>query len=543
MKIHKLTQGSAEWHKFRAAHDTASEAPTIMGKGYKSRNVFIKEQATGIEEEISDFVQRLFDQGHEAERLARPICEKLFKKKFSAVTGTHDKNEKLSASLDGLSVCETVIWEHKLWNKTLPKQIAAEKLDPKYSWQLEQQLYVSGADYAIITCSDGTEENMVHMEYRPVNGRVKKLLAAWDQYHDDLQEYIDNMGDSVIEGEAVEIKQTKIEYLPVLAYEMNGMAVSSNLADYKKAALVILKDSEKKIETDQDFADADKLSKELRSSEKALKELRAKLKTEAVDINALDEDLAELQEIVRKGALNGENQVKARKLEIREEKIVKYKKEFDSAFDEVNQSLGNFHMPKPVADFGLAMKGLKTLESLDNACNDHLSELEVECKIHHDRVSSNAIHYAKEAKDFEYLFPNISDLAAEKDEESFADMISSNILKEKDRLKEKAEEQRLADEKELEEANKKPALEDFPIVDDMPAANGEDPNTSPQAKAVIIHTPSGTSVFEQRHKVHVAIKTTMVEYGISEHQATMLIKLISSGQIPYTSIQYNQGEV
>ena len=75
MITHNLVQGSSAWHAYRATHDNASDAPTIMGCGsYKTREQLIAEYATGIRPEVDAATQRRFDAGHRFEALARPLA-------------------------------------------------------------------------------------------------------------------------------------------------------------------------------------------------------------------------------------------------------------------------------------------------------------------------------------------------------------------------------------------------------------------------------------------------------------------------------------
>ena len=75
--IVNLKQGSPEWKAYRAQHFNASDAPAMMAcTPNKSRGELVKELASGIEREFSDFVQeRILDKGHEFEALCRPLAE------------------------------------------------------------------------------------------------------------------------------------------------------------------------------------------------------------------------------------------------------------------------------------------------------------------------------------------------------------------------------------------------------------------------------------------------------------------------------------
>ena len=176
MKIHNVAQGSAEWHALRAKHFTASEAPAMMGASkYQTRTDLLTMKKTGITPEVTQAQQYIFDKGHATEALARPLVEVMIGEELYPVVGT-DGN--LLASMDGATMLGETLFEHKLWNESLVAQVKAGELDPHYYWQLEQQLLVSGAERVIFVCSDGTAENFVHMEYRPVAGRAAQLVEG-----------------------------------------------------------------------------------------------------------------------------------------------------------------------------------------------------------------------------------------------------------------------------------------------------------------------------------------------------------------------------
>ena len=188
MIIHKVVQGEPEWHALRANFKTASEAPAMMGESKQiKRTDLLNAKKTGLDRDVSWWVQtHLFDKGHEAEALARPILEASIGEDLFPVVGTEGE---LLASMDGMTLLGETLFEHKMWNEQLAADVRAGTLEPHYYWQLEQQLLVSGAEKVIFVCSDGTEQNFVFMEYRPVPGRAETLIAGWKQFDADLLEY------------------------------------------------------------------------------------------------------------------------------------------------------------------------------------------------------------------------------------------------------------------------------------------------------------------------------------------------------------------
>ena len=92
---HNLPQGSQAWHEFRAKHFGASELSAAAGtSNYTTRDDLLKEKATGISKEVSDFTQSLFDKGHASEAGARPIAERIIEDDLSPMV--------MSLEVDGI---------------------------------------------------------------------------------------------------------------------------------------------------------------------------------------------------------------------------------------------------------------------------------------------------------------------------------------------------------------------------------------------------------------------------------------------------------
>lgn len=102
MIIHKLIQGTPEWHEHRRTHFNASDAPAMMGGSpYETRTELLHRLATGIEKEIDTATQRIFDDGHRFEALARPLAEAIIGNDLYPVVCSEGN---LSASFDGVTL-------------------------------------------------------------------------------------------------------------------------------------------------------------------------------------------------------------------------------------------------------------------------------------------------------------------------------------------------------------------------------------------------------------------------------------------------------
>jgi putative phage-type endonuclease len=151
MKTHNLTQGSPEWLAYRSTHFNASDAPAMLCVSpYKTRTELLHELHTGLSPEIDAATQRRFDAGHAAEAAARPLAESEIGEDLYQIVGSLEIDGlPLSASFDGLTMAEDIVWEHKLMNVNLAESLADGVIPDSYHPQLEQQLMVSGAGKAL----------------------------------------------------------------------------------------------------------------------------------------------------------------------------------------------------------------------------------------------------------------------------------------------------------------------------------------------------------------------------------------------------------
>ncbi len=181
MDVVNLIQGSDAWLEFRRNHYPASEAPPMMGVGkYDPKTApDLAMVRLGLKtKEISDFQQKIFDEGHETEENARPLVAQLIGEPLSNMTARMDVYELamgLSASLDGVNFGGDIVFEHKLWNEKLAADVRKKSLSPYYYWQLEQQLLVSGAEKVIFVTSDSFKISPEDLE------QIKDKLAMYSE--------------------------------------------------------------------------------------------------------------------------------------------------------------------------------------------------------------------------------------------------------------------------------------------------------------------------------------------------------------------------
>ncbi|SBW79876.1 hypothetical protein PVE_R1G1990 [Pseudomonas veronii 1YdBTEX2] len=435
MKVHNVQQGTPEWLALRASHFTASEAPAMMGASkFQTRNDLLAMKKTGIVPDVTPQQQAAFDRGHATEEMARPLAEEDIGEELYPIVGT---SGNLLASMDGATMLVDVLFEHKLWNEKVATQIRAGELDPHYYWQLEQQLLVSGAERVLFVCSDGTRDKYVSMEYSPVPGRREALIAGWAQFEQDLGEFVP-------QETKVEAIGAAPDQLPALRIDVTGMVTASNLDAFKSHALTVISNISTELKTDQDFADADatvKWCSEVEDKLKAAKE-HALSQTESIDVlfKAIDDITAE----TRRKRLELEKLVKARKEMIRSDIVMDAAKALQDHIDQINSTLGGrIRMPRVPSDFAGAIKGKKSVSSLQEAADSELARAKIEASRIADGIRVNQASLNELAADYKFLFHDFQDLALKAND----DLVALIKVRINEHEQQQAELKRLEDEK------------------------------------------------------------------------------------------------
>lgn len=437
MQILKVTQGSDDWLAIRASHFTASEAPAMMGTSkYMTRNDLLRQKSTGIAQDVDVGKQYLFDQGHAAEAAARPIIEGQIGEDLYPVTVSAEvEGLPLLASLDGLTMGETLAWECKLYNAGLEQQILNERIEPNYFWQLEQQLLVSGAERVIFTASDGTPERTTSMTYHSQPKRRAALIAGWKQFAEDLKNY------QHVEVIPAAVATPQMQ-LPSVSVQVSGsIKIRDNLTAFGDALTAYVERINKKPETDQDFADLEATVKTLKSAEESLESAKSSALGQVESIDAMKRMADQLQELARQNRLTVEKIVKAEKENRRNAIIQKGKDTLVAVVAEANKRIGKPYMPQIVADFAGKVKGLKTIASIQNAVDTELARVKIEAHAMGCEILQN-MSALKAHAEYEFLFSDAAQLVL-LDADSIEAIIKCRIADHK-----AAEDQRLEAERE-----------------------------------------------------------------------------------------------
>ena len=450
MKTLNLVQGSDEWKKVRLEHFTASEAPAMMGASkYQSRDALLKLKATGISPEISEQQQRLFDKGHATEAAICPLFDTILGELYPVTGALEIAGLKLLASFDGLTADWDIGFEHKLWNERLAEACGVGELEPHYFWQLEQQLLISGAERIVFATSDGTDRNCVWMDYFPVAGRREQLIAGWKQFAIDLANYV------LPESEEAKAIAEPIETLPSITYSTDfkstGLELLSNIEAFKAAAMRLVDQSKKQLESDQDFANAEARIKSCKAAEEKIAVIQSNVIGEVSDIDKFVKDLGAISEMLRQCRLNEDKQVKARKEAIKHEEVARANNEFNAHTVGMNERLyvmAKVQMPTITSFDPLgAIKSLKTVASLRSKLNDEIARAKIQADAIYEKIVFNIDLLKMHAGEYGFLFSDIQNLVL-KDSDYVTAIAQQRVTEHKaaEHARIQAEAQRIANE-------------------------------------------------------------------------------------------------
>lgn len=440
MEQHDLIQGTQEWHQHRATHFNASDVPAMLGiSKYKTRSKLLHEHATRITEDVDQATQRLFDRGHRFEALARPIAEEIIGKKLYPVVGS-DGN--FSASFDGLTMCETINFEHKTLNAELRRIFdAGEPLPDMYTSQLEQQHMVSGAEKTLFMASEWDDEgNLIderHCWCTPDQAMRERILSGWSQFVQDLAEYVPQ---EVIVKPVAETT----EALHALSIQTSGaISIQSNLAIFGEKLGEFVQRINLKPETDQDFANAEAAVKVLVNAQTALEAAEAQALAQASDVDAMRRTVAAYAKTARDTRLMLEKVIKAEKENRKTAIVTAARTAFVQHVQALESEIKPITLNIQAPDFGGAIKGLKTITSIQDKVDGALATGKIEADAKAKDIRNNLVWFREATEGYSFLFSDLQQIVLVNGLEAFKAIVTQRIEAHK-----QAEEKRLEKERE-----------------------------------------------------------------------------------------------
>ena len=425
-QTHNLQQGSQSWHDFRAKHYGASELPAAAGASkYTTRADLVKEKATGISKEIDTRTQALFDKGHATEESARGIAEEIIGEELSPmVMSLEIDGIPLSASLDGCTFGNEIIFEHKLYSEKLAEQVRNKALEPHYCLQIDQQLLVSGASKCLFMTSDGTKENMAWMWYDGAQADYEAIVNTWKRLATDVAAYVPTEVKEAPKAEA-------IIALPSVFVQATGMVTASNLAEFKEAATTFIANIKTELISDDDFANAEATVKFCKDAEVNLEATKASVLAQMSTVDDVVRTLDHIKKQLADKRLMLDKLVKTEK-ESRKAAIVdKARIAFNEYFVALEEEIKPVRLIAQHPDFGGAMKGLKKLSAMQEAVDTALRDGKFAAEQVAKDVRAKLAWCKESSAGFGFLFSDLSTLIANNGMEAFQAIVTSRITQHK----------------------------------------------------------------------------------------------------------------
>lgn len=426
MIAHDLIQGSPEWLAYRSQHFNASDAPAMLGcSPYKTRSELLREMHTGIVGNVDAGTQRRFDDGHRFEVLARPLAEDIIGEDLYPVTGSEGR---YSASFDGLTLDESTGWEHKTLNDELRAIMGGEDggllLPLHYRIQMEQQCHVSGAERVLFMATKWSEAAELiearHCWYTPDAELRAEILRGWDQFAADLAAYTPP---DVVEPAPV---GKAPDTLPALLIEVTGHVTASNLSEFKATALGAIRAINRDLSTDADFADAEKAVKWCADVESRLRAAKEHALSQTASIDELFRTLDDIAAESKAARLDLDKLVKRRKDEVRERAVLAARAALDAHIATLNAELAPMRLQPVPADFPGAIKGLRSIASMQDALDTTLAAGKIAADGQARQIRANVATFKAGAAGLEFLFSDLGQVI-HKAGDDFAALVQARV--------------------------------------------------------------------------------------------------------------------
>lgn len=443
MKQISVVQGSDEWLAHRRNTRNASDAPAMMGVSpYVSRSQLIQQHATGVEREIDSRTQAIFDKGHEVEPKLRALAESIIGQELYPVTAVSDDGY-LGASLDGITMDESIIFEAKQTNAGKQADVREGRIPSQDYWQIVQQFAVcQSANECLYLCGDGTRDGTVSIFINrfTIVDDIERLIAGWKQFDQDVAAY----QPEVVAAEAVGVAP---DALPTLSVVARGVVEFSNMAEFREKAMAAIAGVNTDLQTDDDFATAELTVKAFKAGEEKLEATKAQVLGQMADVDAVMRTIDEVSQMMRSKRLDLDKRVKVEKENRRFAIVQKGLEAVKEFYDGLNSTLGihaiAMNASNVLAELNLAIKGKKSLSSIQDAVSSAAANAKIEATQKAEQVRKNIHVMEMEVGHYDSLFPDKVTICATKTPEDLRNLITARIADheeaEKERLAKKAE--------------------------------------------------------------------------------------------------------
>lgn len=228
-----------------------------------------------------------------------------------------------------------------------------------------------------------------------------------------------------------EVNQTQYsqELLPALRIEVQGQVIASNLEEFKSQALAVFNAINTDLQTDQDFADAEKTAKWCKGIEDKLEQAKENALSQTASIEEIFRTADDLKEVARQTRLTLERAVKAQKEAVKTALVLQAQQDYAAHLSKLQADLDGLRLNLPAPNFGEAIKGLKTVSSMKEKLTDALLEAQSVANNAAGRIVNNAKMLGS-VPEYGFLFSDRQSLC-EKDAETLELIIEQRVAQHK----------------------------------------------------------------------------------------------------------------
>ena len=310
---------------------------------------------------------------------------------------------KLSASFDGLTMDETICFEHKSLNNSIRESLGKAEIPEQYRAQMEQQLMISGAYQCLFMASKWDGDALVeelHSWYESDPAMRERIMQGWTQFAIDLETHQPKI---IIEKPKADVA---IE-LPALYINAHGAITSSNMAEYGVALKARLAEVRAiKLITDLDFSNAKAGAKMFREQCQKLKLAKEAMLAQTVTIGEAARMMDSWHEDLRQTALQLEKDVEREDLAKKRAMLAEITLAYSAHVSALESETTPIRLSVKQPDFAGSIKGKSSFASMQSALSDALANAKIEADAHALDIRRKLEWFRASSSEHKMLFPD-----------------------------------------------------------------------------------------------------------------------------------------
>lgn len=214
--------------------------------------------------------------------------------------------------------------------------------------------------------------------------------------------------------------------LPILSVEVKEISISSNIDLYHAKIMDVLNGMNLDLKTDEDFLSAKDNVKLCGEIESKVADCKKALIAKCHDLNLIIGKLDEIDQASTKKRLTVNSTVKEREAKIKSDIVSSFKDKAKALVASISKTLP-LEIEWPVYDPSERLKGVKTLQTYNQRCNDAYIEYLEALKSRVDILSLRYNRFSECTTGYSFLFDNVGKLIQNNDLEAIESICQARI--------------------------------------------------------------------------------------------------------------------